>query len=48
MAKGKYTSEKVETILEVLRVTGSDKAVILDPEIGISRDTFYKWLKSIH
>jgi ACT domain-containing protein len=45
MAKGKYTPEKVETILEVLRATGSDKAVILDPEIGISRDTFYKWLK---
>jgi hypothetical protein len=45
MAKGKYTPEKVETILEVLRATGSDKAVILDPEIGISRDTFCKWLK---
>jgi hypothetical protein len=33
MAKGKYTPEKVETILKVLRATGSDKAVILDPEI---------------
>lgn len=42
-AKGKYCHEVVQQIVDIVAQTGSDKAGY--EATGISKDTFYRWLK---